>query len=147
MILYHFTCPWRFWGDNWKSGFDPETESLSVPRRDLTPSNEQYDWEGCPEQWRVPVVWLTTSTETMLAEEPNIMRLRLTVQLSSTDTKLRPFTKWRGCGGRLMPEVYDKKVRAHWWVYCGIIRAQQIVTATTIMGQRPWWEVVNLGDE
>jgi hypothetical protein len=46
MLFYHFTCPWLIWGDDWKSGYDPETERLSTPTRDLVPSNAQYDQDG-----------------------------------------------------------------------------------------------------
>lgn len=141
MIFYHFMCPRIFWGDEWKSGYDPETGMLSAPTRDLVPSNAQYDHDGLPAQWRIPVVWLTTSTETKPAEHPQILRLLLTVRLPSTDRRLCGYAKWWGREHfHLVPPQQLKKQVAHWWVYRGIIPASRMVDAKLIMGQRPWWE-------
>jgi hypothetical protein len=140
MLFYHFTCPWLFWGEDWKSRYDPEAEILAVPLHDILPSNRQYEREGCPERWREPVVWLTTSDETKPAEAPNIMRLRLTVRLPSGDRRLRAFAKWFGRLPAVMPDGAHRKACAHWWIYRGTIPAAQIVAAETLMGELPWWE-------
>jgi hypothetical protein len=141
MILYHFTCPWRFWGEDWKSRCDPETGILKIEQPDLLPSNKQWNEDVLPQRLREPVVWLTTSTETKPTEDPRGLNLRLTVSLLSTDRKLRSYAKW--VGPELLagiPQDHSKKVRAEWWVYRGVIPARQIRDAKLIMGQRPWWE-------
>jgi hypothetical protein len=141
MILYHFTCPWQFWGADWKSGYAPEAEQLMVPKRDLIPSNRQYDCEELPARWRIPIVWLTSSAETKPAEAPNIMRLRLTVRLPSLDPRLGSYGKWAGPWQQIMPQPFDEKARAHWWTYRGVIPANRIVEAELLSGQLPWWEM------
>jgi hypothetical protein len=138
MILYHFTCPWVFWGADWKSGVNPNKGCLSVETPDLLPSNRQY--ADCDvSQWRIPVVWLTTSTETRAAESPNTLRLRLTVKLPSTDHRLHSFAKWWPRAGLETP-LGMKKAVPHWWTYRGTIPARAIVDAQLMLGQRPWWE-------
>jgi hypothetical protein len=131
MIFYHFTCPWRFWSEDWKGQYP------CVPVRDLLPSNAQYV-DGAPAPWCIPVVWLTTSTETMPADDPDIMRLRLTIRLPTTDLKLRSFAKWQGTD--ILPPALREKAAAHWWTYRGVIPAKRITEINPVMGQYPWWE-------
>src|SRR5271163_5002268 len=106
MIFYHFTCPWRFWGDDW--GLLPD-----VPARDLLPSNTQYDDPNLPTRLREPVVWLTTSMETKPAGRDDTALLCLTVKILAADTGLRDYKKWMGDFNTVLPPDLRKKASKH----------------------------------
>ncbi len=143
MKLYHFTCPWTFWGDDWKSLVDLEAGMMNVPLRDLLPSNKQYDWEGCPPPWQAPVVWLTADGHGIKPslDEPNVLRIRLTVRLPSADSRLKTFVKWHKGYASAMPEEFYKRATADWWTYRGTIPASAVVDVQFFRGSVGWWEV------